>query len=98
MNKRDILMTAADLVSNDRANVYGDSFEMHLRIAKYWSLYLGIELTPLDVAHLMVLFKFARATVNPAHTDSYVDQCGYGACAGEIASILFDTTKQGEGM
>jgi hypothetical protein len=34
---------------------------------------------------MMTLFKLARIKSNPAHLDSYIDGCGYLACAGEIA-------------
>jgi hypothetical protein len=47
---------------------------------------LGIPLTALDVARLMVLFKMARAKGNPAHMDGWVDACGYAALGAEIAS------------
>ena len=94
MNKRDICTRAADLVGNDRAEVYGDNLEMHGRIAKLWSAYLGFDISALDAAHMMILFKLARAAANPAHVDSYIDIAGYAACAGEIGSVLAPTVQE----
>ena len=58
-------------------------------IANMWSTYLAerfdfhYELIHEDVAHMMVLFKLVRAMRNTEPEDSYVDACGYLACAYE---------------
>jgi predicted ATP-dependent serine protease len=43
-------------------------------------------LSALDVAHLMILLKIARAVYTPTR-DSYVDIAGYARCAAQIAGF-----------
>lgn len=46
-------------------------------------------ITPTDVAVMMTLFKIGRITTAGEFTaDSFVDLCGYAACAGELAAGL----------
>ena len=40
MNKEEILMKAADLVSNSRQESHGDTFKNHSQIAEFWNIYL----------------------------------------------------------
>ncbi len=84
--RSDILDTAKSHVTKDRAKDHGPAEDSFGLIARYWGVYLGRELSPHDVGLMMVLFKAARAQMNSAHLDSFVDHCGYGACAGELAS------------
>lgn len=43
-------------------------------------------LSPEDVGLMMALFKIARIQTGSFKEDSFVDACGYLACAGEIAA------------
>ena len=80
---QDILKEAEKLVAGDRQKDYGDKLTNHENIAKLWSAYLDVEITPHDVAICMGLVKIAR--LKHAHKkDSYVDLAAYAAIAGEI--------------
>lgn len=86
MTRAEILDTARKYVTRDRAATHGEAEDNFARIAALWSADLGIEITALDVARLMVLFKMARAKTNAAHADNWIDAAGYSAIAGEIAA------------
>jgi hypothetical protein len=90
MNRSDILTTARQAVTVDRAATHGQAENTFGRIARGWDWWLASRepgpLTPFDVACMMSIFKLARMAGNPAHQDSAVDLCGYGAIAGEIGS------------
>ena len=88
MKRDEILKTAGHLISKDRHDTYGDSATSHSRIAAFWSAYLGIELSAVDVASMMVLMKVSRSKGGSAspHLDNFVDICGYAALAGEMAA------------
>ena len=86
MNRKEILVTASDLVSVDRAEQYGDARQSFNRISDLWSVYLEKPLSVTDVANMMVLLKVSRAKGNPLHEDSYIDMAGYAALAGEMAT------------
>lgn len=83
MNRAEILDTAKEYVTKDRAASHGDMERNFTRIADLWSAHLGITVTAVDVALMMVLLKVARAGSNPAHLDNWVDMAGYAACGGE---------------
>lgn len=86
MKRSEILSTAAQYVTSDRNNQYGEPEQSFGRIAEYWSVYLNRDLTPVDVSVMMALFKVARIEANPGKTDSWIDLAGYAACGGEIAT------------
>lgn len=86
MNRTDILFTASDYISRDRNTTHGDAERNFGMIAAYWSAHLDTTVTPADVAVMMTLLKLARIKSNPAHTDNWIDGCGYLACGGEIAT------------
>jgi hypothetical protein len=85
MIRSEILTQANDYITRDRAATHGKAEDSFTQIAALWSADLGIPLTAVDVARLMVLFKMARAKANAAHSDNWIDACGYAAIAGEIA-------------
>jgi hypothetical protein len=85
VNRSEILDTAKEYVTKDRAGTHGDAEANFGLIAAYWSAHLGRNIKPHDVAVMMTLLKLARAKSNPAHADNWVDGCGYLACGGEIA-------------
>jgi len=78
-----VLENAKQLVNKDRAEVYGDSKINHDRIAKFWSVILGKEITSQQVIMCMTALKLARLIETPDHTDTWTDICGYGALGGE---------------
>jgi hypothetical protein len=89
MYRRDILETATQYVTKDRAADHGDMEDNFRLIAEYWSLHLDCDVAADDVGVMMALLKVARMKGNPAHGDNYIDGCGYLACAGEIADRMY---------
>ena len=88
MNTYEILETSLNLVSGNRNDTHGDKLKNHQNIADLWSAYLGIEITPMQVATLMVLLKVARTKEGSHNIDDYIDACGYAAIAGDLAEQL----------
>lgn len=90
MNRSEVLDTAKQYVTNDRQNDHGKPENSLGQIAALWDAYLGSDmtrtLTAVDVAHMMVLLKVARAKQNSTHTDNHVDAAGYSALAAELAT------------
>ena len=85
--RADILDTAKEYVTKDRAADHGDMEDNFLTIAAYWNTHLGIHsIGPQDVAVMMTLLKLARIRQNGKHIDNWMDACGYMACGGEIVS------------
>ena len=83
-----VLDTAKEYVTKDRAADHGDMEDNFQRIAVYWNAHLGLIdfIKTKDVAAMMALLKIARIHSNPTHMDNWVDACGYMACGGEIVS------------
>nr|WP_309504314.1 DUF6378 domain-containing protein [uncultured Roseovarius sp.] len=90
MTREEILTTAAQAVTVDRAATYGAAERSFALIATYWGAHLDTEVTAADVAAMMTLLKLARLKGNPGHADSWVDVAGYAACGGEIATEIGD--------
>ena len=84
MNKIDVLEAAIHAVEA-RGENYGDVRQNHQRIASLWSVVLGQDVTPEQVALCMTCLKVARLIETPDHADSWIDIAGYGACGAEIA-------------
>lgn len=89
--RKTILEAAEKCVCNDRQDQYGKPEDSFGAIADLWTAYLdvGREITPVDVAQMMILLKVGRAKENPKHQDNWVDMAGYAACAGEIAADVY---------
>lgn len=71
---------AKELITGDRATMYGDARTLHDSIAAVWSAYLGLppdkSLTGAQVVQMMVLVKMMRE--NQKHKeDNIVDMIGY---------------------
>ena len=87
-----ILDTALAVTTGDRRRDYDKATPNHERIARIWNAYIqsrkdpNAALTALDVAHLMILLKIARAVYTPTR-DSYVDIAGYARCSAQIAGF-----------
>ncbi|MBL8582813.1 MAG: hypothetical protein JNL61_11380 [Rhizobiaceae bacterium] len=84
MNAAEICRQAADLVSGDRKDTHGDTTRNHQNIARLWSAYLDVPVTPDQVAMMMVLLKVARTKSGAFNIDDFRDMAGYAGCAGEI--------------
>ena len=82
-----ILMDADECVSQNRNSQYGEPENNLATIAAFWSLILGAEVSPQQVALCMAALKIARCTNGQYHRDNFVDGAGYIALAGEMASI-----------
>lgn len=83
--RREVLETAANLISGDRHKDYGCAHENFQRIADLWSPIIGQEITPAQVALCMTQLKVARLVTSPLHADSWIDAAGYIALGAEIA-------------
>lgn len=88
MERGEVLDLAKKYVTNDRQNDHGKPENTFGKIAQYWGVYLGTVLTDVDVAHLMILLKVARAQQNPTHVDNHADIAGYAACGCELATAV----------
>lgn len=88
ITRAEILDAAKAIVTGEREKQYGspeDNFDV---IARLWTTYAGHSFTPVDVAVMMTLLKVARIKTGHYKVDSYIDACGYLACAAEIAEEL----------
>ena len=92
--RAEILDAAKKIVTGDREKQYGKPEDNFAVIARFWEVYLSercvgggaeVTLNPDDVAMLMALMKIARIMTGTFKGDSYIDACGYLACAAEIA-------------
>ena len=86
MNRKDLLKEAANLIYNDRQKDYGTPQVNHDRIAKLWSVVLGIEIEPWQVALCMNQVKVSRLVESPHKEDNWVDAAAYIAIGGELAT------------
>lgn len=84
--RKTILDAATTCVCKERNDQYGEPEDCFQDIANLWAAYKGVDFNPFDVAMMMSLLKVARAKANPQHTDNYIDLCGYGSIAGELAN------------
>jgi len=100
MKSKELLSAASDLIGGQRAEDYGDKYVNHMRIAKLWHMWLWnrtatweeeqedpqLDITPYDVAMMMLLVKVARLMHSPGHQDSHIDIAGYASILEEIAN------------
>jgi hypothetical protein len=82
MNRIDILQEAIELTGGDRNRKAGDFVTNHTNIAKIWSVILGIEVQPHQVALCMAGMKLARCVAS-LDRDHFVDGAAYFAGAFE---------------
>jgi hypothetical protein len=91
MKCADILNEAATLVGGARNDQHGDKHDNFINIARYWTAHLHAKglivgsLDAEDVALMMVLLKVARTKTGCFNKDDYLDLCGYGGIAYELA-------------
>ena len=102
MKAEEMLGAAADLVGGQRVEDYGDKYVNHMRIAKLWTMWLqeraaswkidcvdeesDFQISPYDVAMMMLLVKIARLMHSPGHTDCHIDIAGYASVMEEIVN------------
>lgn len=86
MKRADILATATEYVTKDRAATYGSAEDSFAMLGRVWGARLGIALRPDQVAIMLADLKTVRAWENPGHIDNWIDGAGYFACGGEIAT------------
>ena len=91
MNRSDCLDTAKQYVTADRNQTCGDPEDNFATIASFWSTYLRArkvqgDITPTDVAAMMVLMKMSRIAVSPDKPDHWIDSAGYSSCGCGIAT------------
>ena len=84
VTRDEILNTAMSLISGDRHEDYGDAKDSFENIARLWTAYLNVAVSPMDVANMMMLLKMSRSLTSPDKADTWVDICGYAALAGEM--------------
>jgi hypothetical protein len=83
MSGEEMLREAAELVAS-RRNVYGDPERSMAIVAARWSLTLGRQITPAQVALCLIDLKLARLAHDPTHLDSIRDVAGYAAVVREV--------------
>ena len=76
---------AKKIVCNDRETQYGSPENNFQVIADLWQAYLGMDISPEDVAIMMTLMKIARIRSGSFKGDSWIDAIGYMACGAEVA-------------
>lgn len=80
-----VLLDQAEAILAEREATYGDPGRSFAIIAARWSLTLGREITPAQVALCMIDLKLARLGHDPTHHDSVIDVIGYAALLSEVA-------------
>ena len=83
MTGEKMLRRAGKLVASRRA-VYGDPASSMATVAARWSLTLGQQITPAQVALCLIDLKLLRLAHNPMHLDSILDVAGYAAVLREV--------------
>ena len=87
MKRSEILATASQYVTKDRAATHGEAENNFRRIAELWNAYMDTDsITAIDVAVMLAFLKVPRIRSNPTHADNWIDIAGYAACGGEIAT------------
>lgn len=86
LTRETVLEEAKKCVMQDRNKDYGSPEDNFKVIGKYWTDFLGKEITATDVSVMMLLMKIARLHTSPTKGDHWIDIAGYAACGGEIAT------------
>lgn len=88
------LRDAARIINGSRDTQYGNPIDNFERISKIWSVILGIEVSPEDVAMCMAGLKMARyASKSGFQPDTWIDLAGYAGCGYEVGKISADRDK-----
>lgn len=83
MNGIRLLEEAQRIFINRRTN-YGHPKNHIVEVANRWSLILGKEVAPHQVAMCMIELKLTRLKHRPNHVDSITDIAGYAAVMVEV--------------
>lgn len=84
----DALRQAASIIAGERDKQYGGPEQNFDRIARIWSVILGIHVTAEDVSMCMVGVKVARyASKSGFQPDTWVDIAGYAGCGYEVGAL-----------
>ena len=86
MTREETLDKAKAVVTKDRNDQYGLPESTFGTIAGLWSAYLDRNITPKDVAVMMILLKCAR-TQHKVSDDTWIDIAGYAACGAEVMEV-----------
>lgn len=89
-----ILDEAKKVIWGDREKTYGQPDLNMRRIAGFWSVILGTDVTVDQAVLCMVAVKLARLVHNPDHRDSQVDLCGYTALLERIYEAENEDPKE----
>jgi len=81
----DETMRASASVIGDRAAQYGSPDQCFYRIAKIASVMLDKDITPRDVAIMLLCTKLGRIPESPDYEDNYVDGISYLAFAAHFS-------------
>ena len=92
MSKESILQEADRLIGGDRASSYGDALTNFTRVARLWSVVLGVDVTPEQVGMCMVMLKAARQ-INKPKRDNLVDLAGYAALTDQVTPVKVPKTE-----
>ena len=84
MKASEVLATASSIVTGDRNHQHGSPERSFEQIAGFWSQYLGIPVSPVDVCQMMVLLKIVRSKCGSPIDDHFIDAAGYSALAAEM--------------
>ena len=98
MTRSEILKRADEIINGERQDRYGNAEDNFDLIGDLWSAYLGKDIIATDVAHMMTLFKIARAKTGVGDADSYIDAAGYMAIGGEIAEKDRERAEEADNM
>jgi hypothetical protein len=91
--RHECLDEAARIIAGQRDKQYGGPEDNFLRIARIWSVILGVNVTREDVAMMMVGLKVARyASKSGFQSDTWTDIAGYAGCGYEVG-LLEDAEK-----
>ena len=99
MNRTECLETAKTIVNGARQENYGSPESNFRNISELWTTYFNIakhtedwyDITPTDVANMMILMKMARLMNKSDHEDSWVDIAGYAANGCELSTAVKDS-------
>lgn len=84
LRRDQILDTAKIIINGEREGTYGKAEDSFASIGALWSAYLNYNVTPTDVANMMILMKVARNASGVYKENNWIDICGYAALGGEI--------------
>ena len=77
-----LLERAANLISGDRAQAYGDFGDQMRSLSTAFNAVTGHNITPEDASRFLMLLKIRRG-ITATDQDSEIDLAGYAALHGE---------------